>query len=417
MAVELDVAYIKGLVEAVLCKTFPAGSEKRRVLVKERGIEMACPICGDSAKNPRAKRGFLFFGSLFFKCLNEECRSSLTGLCRDRDVQLDPDKKMAIFQYLDQQVASGAFTRSTGDEFIVDSLDKLLSMEELTDYFERRGGFLEAFRPVGKRDPQHAYLAGRGIPEEAIAEIYAARLPITPTWKEEVVVLLNRSSNGKVLGMQVRNLKSGDKRMFKIYNFEHLYNAVRDEDLDPIEAIPYNKLSYLFNILRVDFDRPITVFEGYLDALFYPNSIGAVGTETDFGFLTAEGVDVRFFFDNDGAGHWKSRKYMRKGFPVFLWHRLFEAVLRKAKGDPLRNERALKQLKDLNGLVNATPGHDPLRTYSLEAQFSSTDGLDLHWVPSPTKEDKQAFFDRKKRGSLGAASSLDEMRSALAAIH
>lgn len=410
--VTLDVAYIKATVEEVLAKAFPVGSEKRRVIMKEKGIEMACPICGDSQKNPRAKRGILFFHSLRYACQNEGCRSSLTGLCKDNHVQLDPEQRMAIFQYLDQQILSGAYARGSGDQFVMDSLDKLMTMEQLQEHFDE-GGFLKRFRPITRRDPQYKYLVERGTPEHAIAEIYAAHVQITPAWKEDVIVLINRSPGGKVLGLQTRNLQAGQKRRFKIYNFEFLYNELHpDAPIDPIEAAPYNKLSYLFNILRVDFERPVTVFEGYLDALFFPNSIGAVGTETDFGFLTSEGVDVRFFFDNDGAGHWKSRKYLQKGFPVFLWEKLFSAQLAKAKGDPVANGRALRSLKDLNALANATPGHDPYRTYNLEAIFSKRDGMDAHWIPAPSREDRAAFIARKSN-KLPQDASLDTLADAL----
>jgi hypothetical protein len=409
----LDVAYIRATVEEVLSKHFPAGSEKRRVIMKEKGIEMACPICGDSQKNPRAKRGILFFHSLQYACQNEGCRSSLTGLCKDNHIQLDPEQRMAIFQYLDQQILSGAYARASGDQFVMDSLDKLMTMEQLQAYFDEGDGFLRRFRPITKRDPQHKYLVERGTPEHAIPEIYAAHAQITPSWKEEVIVLINRSPGGKVLGMQTRNLQGGLKRRFKIYNFEFLYNELHpDAHIDPIDAAPYNKLSYLFNILRVDFERPVTVFEGYLDALFYPNAIGAVGTETDFGFLTSEGVDVRFFFDNDGAGHWKAQKYLRKGFPVFLWEKLFARQLARAKGDPLENARALRMIKDLNALANATPGHDPYHTYGLEAYFSAKDGLDSHWIPAPSRADKAAYIARKSN-KLPQDASLDALAAEL----
>jgi DNA-directed RNA polymerase subunit RPC12/RpoP len=33
-------------------------------------IEMACPICGDSAKNLHRKRGNLFLNNMFYVCFN-----------------------------------------------------------------------------------------------------------------------------------------------------------------------------------------------------------------------------------------------------------------------------------------------------------------------------------------------------------
>ena len=101
--------------------------------------------------------------------------------------------------------------------------------------------------------------------------------------------MLNRRDN-KVLGIQIRNLKEGKKRMFKIYNYENLFEWINLGKDEPIEMsinqlVIYNKLSYYFNILNVDFMEKITVFEGYLDSLFFPNSIGLVGVNTDYRFL------------------------------------------------------------------------------------------------------------------------------------
>lgn len=415
MAAELDLSYLKEIVTDVLQRTFPQGSPKRIIRVKERGIEMACPFCGDSQKNPAAKRGMLFFGTLLYTCRNEGCRSSLTGLCKDHHIQLDPEKKLAMFAYLDQQAELGVFRQRTQDEYVVNSLDKLIKVEDLQAYFDGADHpYLERFRPVTVKDAAYHYMVDRGVPEAVVLnEMYTAKLPITERWKEDVVVFLNKADNGKVLGMQVRNFKSGNDRRFKIYNFEHVYNHMHpDHPLDEIEAVSYNKLSYLFNILRVDMDAPVTVFEGYLDAIFYPNAVGAVGTETDFGFLTGEGVDVRFFFDNDGAGRWKSRQYMLKGHKVFLWSKFVEARVRQAR-DQRAAQIYMAGIKDMNALAKATPGNDPVRSLHLERYYSSTDGLDLHWVPAPTREEKAAYKNRRKYGELVVDSSLDELQAAL----
>ena len=52
----------------------------------------------------------------------------------------------------------------------------------------------------------------------------------------------------------------------------------------------------------------ITVFEGYIDSLFFPNSIGLVGVNTDYRFLESNNLDLQYFFDNDEAGYKKSEE-------------------------------------------------------------------------------------------------------------
>jgi hypothetical protein len=85
--------------------------------------------------------------------------------------------------------------------------------------------------------------------------------------------MLNRKDD-KVLGMQVRNLREGRRRMFKIYNYENLLEWIHigkdfEIQMDMNELVVYNKLSYYFNILNVDLGNRITVFEGYLDSLSF----------------------------------------------------------------------------------------------------------------------------------------------------
>ena len=67
------------------------------------------------------------------------------------------------------------------------------------------------------------------------------------------------------------------------------------------------------NILNVDFGSKVTVFEGYLDSLFYPNSVGVVGVNTDLIFLENNNLDLQYFFDNDKAGFDKSEEKIKEG--------------------------------------------------------------------------------------------------------
>ena len=58
-------------------------------------------------------------------------------------------------------------------------------------------------------------------------------------WKNEdesewIIVMLNRRDD-KVLGIQVRNLKEGKRRMFKIYNYENLLEWINLIKENPIE--------------------------------------------------------------------------------------------------------------------------------------------------------------------------------------
>ena len=141
-----------------------------------------------------------------------------------------------------------------------------------------------------------------------------------------------------------------------------------------------------FNILNVDFIDTITVFEGYLDSLFFPNSIGLVGVNTDYRFLEGNELDIQYFFDNDEAGYKKSEEKIKDGWPVFLWKKLFESIVdKKNANDPYALLHRISKVKDINKL--ATLVENPYKKLDLPFFFSK-DVLDIKWIPK---------FRRKKK--------------------
>jgi len=168
--------------------------------------------------------------------------------------------------------------------------------------------------------------------------------------------------------MQERNLKSGINRRFRVWTFKDLYEQVYEEDLDLIESISYNKLGYLFNVLNIDFEKTITLFEGYTDSIFFPNSVGAVGLNSDYGIFTQNDLDVRFFFDNDDVGKRKSLEWLKKGFNVFLWEKYINTLAKK-NADPHAFKKWFNNnIKDLNKLMLELP----VNWKELEPYFSSS---------------------------------------------
>jgi hypothetical protein len=156
------------------------------------------------------------------------------------------------------------------------------------------------------------------------------------------------------------------------------------------ELVIYNQLSYFFNILNVDFGEKITIFEGYLDSLFYPNSIGVVGVSTNMKFLESNELELQYFYDNDEAGFRKSESKIKSGYPVFLWKKLFEGIVEsKNVEDPYQLMWRINKVKDLNKLAELVP--NPYQKLDLESFFSK-DVLDLRWIP---KVERKFFSSRK----------------------
>jgi len=375
----MDKEYIKNLIQKILDKNF-TNTHKRKIKIYNERLNFACPYCGDSNKNPNAKRGNLYFNSLIYICFNCDKKTSFDKFCKDHDEIIDPNKKLEIIENLYNNSSHFKYE----NEFIKTKLDKLINIKDLEESINKyRINQLSDFEPIKKNSEVYNYLLKRGITPELHKNIYQAKYWKNDNYFEWVVVLLNRKDD-KILSIQIRNLKEGKNRMFKIFNYSNILEWIEisknikiDNDIN--ETIIYDKLSHYFNILNVNFNDKITIFEGYIDSLFYPNSIGLVGVNTDSRFLENNNLDIQYFFDNDETGYRKAEEKLKKGYPVFLWKKLFNDIVKSKNTDePDKLFYKLNKVKDLNKLNQIVPNaYSKLKLYN----YFSNNILDLIWIP------------------------------------
>ena len=370
----LDVDYIESIVQKILDKahTDPEKREIKRYPTRENPTKLnfACPICGDSHSKMTMKRGHLWLKNLYYVCYNERDEDSMffTKFCQRFNVELDMDKRMEIYNYLDRH-----WTYTKKEDFAITNMDKLLDLEDFAKHINEHPSFLLNFKPIVKGSVQWKYLMDRKIFNHT--NIYEAVYKITDTWHEPVIAILNRAGD-KLLGMQLRNLKKEKvKRIYKFVSFQELYNIRYPNDqLDEIEAIPYNKQSAIFNFLNVDYDSTVYVFEGYLDSVFFPNSIALVGLDTDISMFSNENVDIRFVLDNDEPGLRKAKQMIDENHSVFLWKKLIND-LSKGKGAKFKYHLE-ENVKDINKLVELYDDQNLYYTLDLGKYFAK-DQFDL----------------------------------------
>lgn len=394
ISTELDKDYIKSRVLDVLKS---AHRDPRKWKIKEfpDRLQYSCPVCGDSEKAPGRKlRGTLYYSNMMHICFNEDnCNCSFPKLMTTYGVELDLQKKMDIYDYIDANIKY-----KKDDNFVISKLDKLIDINELTEKFNADpDSQFSNFSPVQPKSAVYQHLKYDRLISN-FENIYEADFQMSPKWVEKVMVILNKSGD-KVLGLQVRNLKSGYKRMFKTYNFEKLYNMMHpDEPLDEIEAVSYNKISNFYNILNVNWDQKVTIFEGYIDSIFFPNSIGAIGLNSidEMSFLMSDDLQLQFFFDQDNVGVKKSVKMLEDGHRVFLWQKFVERLI-KNKKDKYSAKRYMHTIKDLNKLVQEMKNTDPFNKLKLNDYFSNDkfDRLYLDFTVYP-KNKGYTDYDSKK---------------------
>jgi hypothetical protein len=343
----LDKLYIKGLIQHILDTNHDLPQKK---IIKEfpDRLNISCPICGDSLKSASKRRGNLYLKNMMYICFNEpSCNRSFTKLLDTFHIEMDIEKKIEMYNYIEKNVQF-----QTNDQVTIKSLDKLFNINELCEFFSHdKSKYLTELKPLQENSAVDYYVHSiRKIYRDK--DIYQGVYNFNSRWNQPVVVFLNRMGD-KVISLQVRNLLEGNKRFFKIMDFSFIYDLMYPEnDLDVQERISYSKLSHFFNIFNIDFTSTVNMFEGYIDSLMLPNSIGQIGLNTDITFLlNDDGISLRFIYDNDKAGFKKAEKMLMDGHIVFLWNKFFIDLLKKYTGN--KKDMAIKiseNIKDFNKL-------------------------------------------------------------------
>jgi hypothetical protein len=282
------------------------------------------------------------------------------------------------------------------DVYIPEQLTKLLNLDDFAEYLNTHPEYqISNFKPIKTNSAQYQYLKYDRLIEN-FENIYECDYHVTSRWKEKCIVMMNKSGN-KLLSMQIRNLKPGENRLFKIFNFEKIYTMrYPDEDVDDLELMSYNKISNFYNILNVDWDEPVTIFEGFLDSTFVPNSMSGIGLNSldDMSFLMSEDLNIRFLLDQDNAGVKKSVELLDKGYSVFLWQLLVEKLI-KNKTDKYEAKKYALKIKDLNKLVQEMKNPDAFNKLKLE-NFFSNDMFDKLYLNHDLYPKNESYKQKKK---------------------
>lgn len=368
---QVDKDFIRENIQKVLM-TSHKDTIKHQIKEYPGRFNFACPVCGDSDKNPRKKRGNVWMSNMWFKCFNCDTRMPVIRLFDRYGVNLDFEIREKVNNI------SIEFTKSQENATLPDNMLWAHSLEKIIEISNTGDHWLTGLMPVQENSPQATYLNNRRIFKDKWLDIYQAYSLVQTksgkSWQEPVVCMLNRRED-ELLGMQIRNCRSDKWRKFNTYTWSALNREFElGIDVEDSFSIQYDMLSGLFGITRIDPMKTVTVFEGYFDSLFCPNSLALLGTGRGNAIesLTEAGADIRFLFDNDETGHSKSDQWMSKGYGVFHWKSWIDNMSSRSK-DPYKIFHMLSKCKDMNDL--AMLFKDPWSTGKME-MFFEDDPLD-----------------------------------------
>lgn len=315
-------------------------------------ITLACPYCGDSHTDDTKKRGNIFWDTLQYHCYNCSHHTNVYTFLKDHEVKMDnSDDSFAVIDYI-QQNKIQVNPESVLKHQALETVHNLaIEVDEFKKHFRAK--------PIVPGDWIWFQLKARLLHNRVDDFLYSE--------KEHRLWILNFSTDGKIIGAQTRRMKGYGQR-YLTYDLPKLYEEMgKPLEMTNDELNALTKISTLFGIMQLNFQRTITLFEGPLDAKFMNNSLAlaTAGRSTDD---FDEIPTVRYMFDNDATGKKKMAEKLKRGRSVFMWSKFLK-----------ENKLDTYNIKDLNDLI--------LKCFELKIdahkkidQYFTSSQLDLWYV-------------------------------------
>jgi hypothetical protein len=289
---------IISLLQPILSNVFINSYAKQNIRKFRDRINFACPYCMDSTHDDHKKRGNIILSGKHknhFKCHNCGEYKRVDIFFKDFNTVLD----LGVVNYISNNIEN--FWHIDNSNY---NISILLNDELINKFAINREILKEKLHLIEVKNSKiWKYLIGRLQFDES-KFLYSEN--------ENYLLILNLNKNGDIIGAQKRLfIKSNDR--FRTHTLTFLYELIGNKDIKIPEELDI--LSGLFNICFININRPITLFEGPMDAFLFHNSVGNAGAQKHFPF----DLPLRYFFDDDATGREKSLKYIDEGKPVFLW--------------------------------------------------------------------------------------------------
>ena len=278
---------------------FPSDPIKQKIHKHSKRITGSCPYCGDSMQSSWKQRGNIILEGkhkFYYKCFNCGEFKRVDQFFKDFKIDLTLD----VLTYIAEN--KGDFTSVAGKY----DISLLLDVPTIEGYaidrqeIKKRFGLIEA-----KDSPVWSWLNRRlQFKEEYF--LYSTY--------HNFLLILNLTPSGKILGFQKRRFLRNHGG-YMTYGATKMYELLGKTEQVPDEI---ETLSQLFNICRINFNRPVTIFEGPLDSFLFPNSIANGGANKSFPIE----MPRRYFYDDDATGRSNALKRINEGYQIFLWDRL-----------------------------------------------------------------------------------------------
>jgi hypothetical protein len=332
---KLSLDKIVSPLREILKQRFPGDSERQRIVSRLNGqrLNFCCPYCGDSHETAKKKRGNFYTNWLYFKCYNGGCEQyvDLLKMIQDfkvSDTMTDEDRtsaKLRIASSREQarqerimrhELSLNALTNTDFEKVLVPRKD-LMKALGLMDVHPKSPMGVYLFKRSQLADKRFAWDTRR-------KRLFIFNLDPTQEW---------------IFSLQTRQFEENTNNKYLTYNLSGIWVKMmgnKDEEfLEKTRSLDH--ISTVFNVLTINFNDVITLFEGPLDSFLYRNSCGMCSVNNDWPF---DVDNVRWFQDNDEAGKKKALEVLAAGKSIFMWKKFIDDF-----------ELHGKKIKDYNDIV------------------------------------------------------------------
>lgn len=221
------------------------------------GAKFRCPLCGDSAKDPRKTRGHFFQhrnDSVMFKCFNCGESTNIAGLLKRLDTVMFDEYKV--------------------EAFVETSRPRKRTAQPV---FHKTGA-------VRKSSPLAGIPKISALPVDHPARAYLDSRMVDTSWHSRIFYSENYSKFVNSLIPGKMKERSTDKRVvFPLTDRAGHLVGIQGRSIDPSDKVRYSTIMIEespkgFNVDRVDTSKDVLVFEGVFDAMVLDNSVAVLSS-------------------------------------------------------------------------------------------------------------------------------------------
>lgn len=270
----------------------------RNFTVNRDNINFSCPYCGDSSKNRRKKRGFIFKykNNYFYKCHNCSVSKKFEYFLKDQN-------SLVYNQYLKTLLDLSVGKKTSVDSTVIKN-DKNVVIKNPLHNLKRVSDLPDTH--ISKE-----YLNSRKIPEDKFSRLF-----FSENFKKRI---------NEIESFRFNNYPISDKRIV-IPGFTRKKSLVffqgRTIDNDKLRYITFKFLKEyprIFGIEFLDGHKQVYVTEGAFDSLFLDNCISVQGSDLAMDFLKI--LNPVLIYDNEPRNEFVVKKVLSaidKGFKIVI---------------------------------------------------------------------------------------------------